>query len=257
MPEAAVADQADGLRRLIGRRRLRVLPVLGDPADAASAACVVGLACASSGAGRRTYVLDEGAGGIAAALGLTWRAELADLLEGRRDIAQVVLPGPCGVGIVPARKGVAALLEAGASGADLFEGFAQLSARPDLVIFHLEDAGAARLLPEDSELLVLARPGEEALTGAYARIKRLVQGGRPRMRLLVHGADAGEGNGVHAQLAAVARRFLAADLLYAGHIERDPALAGGGARSAPRLTGLFQRCAEGLEAWRLPEYGTA
>lgn len=255
---SGAADQASGLRRMLGRRRLRVLPVLGGARDVGATTCVLGLACASAAAGQRTLVLDEGASGVAGALGLTWRAELSDLLCGRHEIGDVVLNGPCGVGLVPARKGIAALMDAGAAGEQIFGAFAGLAARPDFLILSLASAHAARLVPCDAELVLVTRPAPEAITATYARIKQLADGhGRRSLRLLVNRCGAREAIALHEHLSGVARRFLAVELGFAGHIESDDALLEGGARVASRRAALFRSLAEGIGQWRLAEYGAA
>lgn len=254
---AGAADQAAGLRRMLGARRLRLLPLLGGGPDVGAATCAVGLACAAAESGQRTLLIDAAAPAVAGALGYTWRAELSDLLAGRSQIGDVLLPMPGDVGLVPARKGIAEYLEGGAGGDALFGAFAQLSARPDLLVFCLDPA-AVRLLPQGCELLVVTRPTPDAITATYAKIKQLVSGhGARPLRLLVNCADAREAGELHAHMAGVARRFLAAELGYAGHVGRDPALLEGGARSAPRRLELFRGLAAALGAWRLAEYGSA
>jgi flagellar biosynthesis protein FlhG len=77
------------------------------------------------------------------------------------------------------------------------------------------------------ELVVVLRPQVEAITAAYACIKRLQQAhSLRRMRVLVnHAANAGDSGRILANLASVARSYLALALEPAGCIREDEQLA--------------------------------
>jgi flagellar biosynthesis protein FlhG len=259
MPEA-LRDQAAGLRRMLARGRLRVLPLAAGLPGAGKTTLLLGIACAVASAGRRVAVLDPSAGELAAALALTWRWELIHLLGGEREYREVALAGPAGIGIVPAAKGVAALLEAGRGGEELFGGFARLSERPDLVLLNVpaRDPGACALLPQDAELLMVTRPSRDAITATYSQLKELSRRyGRRRFRLFVNRAPEAQARGLHRHMAAVARRFLGTELAYGGSLSDEAALRAGGPAAAARCASAFDGLAHQLADWRLAEYGAS
>ena len=236
-------DQASGLRRLLRPTRVRVLPVAAGMRGTGKTSIVLELARAAAEAGRRAVILDHTRGEVATALSLTWRRELADLLEGTHEYADVALAAPGGTRVIPAARGLTRLIEEGEDGTRLFGGFAHLSEPPHLVLLNLptKDGAACTLVPAESEILLVARPTPPSLTATYARIKDMVRRhGRRRFRLLVNRADARTAEGLHATVAEVARRFLDADVAYAGAI---PA----GALDARPLLSL-------LDQWPLAEF---
>jgi len=236
-------DQATGLRRILRPGRLRVLPVAAGMHGTGKTMVVIELARAASASGQRAVILDQSRGEVAAALSLTWRRELDDLLSGEHDYAEVALPGPGGSAILPGARGIARLVEAGEDGARLFGGFAQLSSAPNLVILNLavKDGAACRLVPPEAEMLLVARPGNASVTATYSSIKNLVRRhGRRRFRLLVNRADEQAAAALHANVAEVARRFLDAEVAFGGAI----------AAGRTELGTVFNA----LEHWSLAEF---
>lgn len=251
-------DQAAGLRCLLARKRLRVLPVAAGMRGVGKTTLLLGVACAAAAAGQRVVVLDASGGDVATALGLTWRRELVHLLNGEREFRDVVLPGPAGIGIVPAAKGVAALLDAGKGGDDLFRGFTRLAARPDLVLFNTPAKDGCALLPEESELLIVTRTDREAVTATYARLKEFTRRhGRERFRLFVNRAAPAAARALHAHMAGVARRFLGAELAWGGCLADEDVLRAGGPAAAAHHAGAFGALAQALLKWPLAEYSRA
>jgi len=253
-----IRDQAAGLRHLLARERLRVLPLAAGHSGAGKTTLILGIACALAAAGRRVAVLDVGSGEVAAALSLTWRWELAHLLEGVREYREVALAGPAdGIEIVPSAKGVAALVAAGRGGEELFGAFARLGTRPDLLLFDIpaKSTGVCALLPQEAEIAIVMRPGREALTATYSCLKALVRRqGRRRFRLVVNGAPQAEAQQLHRHMAEVVRRFLDAELGWGGAVAAEPVLRAGGARAALACAGAFEALAASLSDWRLAEY---
>lgn len=256
----APGDQAAGLRRMLGRERLRVLPVATGAPGVGKTTLLLGIACAAAAAGQRVALLDPGGGEIAAALSLTWRWDLVHLLQGEREYGEIALAGPAGTDIVPAAKGVAALLEAGHGGEKLFGGIAQLTARPDLVLLNVpvRDAAACTLLPPEAELLAVTRTSREAVTATYSRLKLLARRyGRRRIRLFVNRAPDDQARELYRHMAVVARRFLGTELAYGGSLADEPVLRAGGPGAAAQCAPAFDTLAQGLADWPLAEYGTS
>ena len=89
------------------------------------------------------------------------------------------------------------------------------------------DGRLSPLAAQADELVVVLRPQVEAITAAYACIKRLQQAhSLRRMRVLVnHAANAADAGRILANLASVAKGYLALALEPAGAIREDVQLA--------------------------------
>lgn len=106
--------------------------------------------------------------------------------------------------------------------------YARLQGRLVLVDARLDGEGLlSPLAAQADELVVVLRPQVEAITAAYACIKRLQQAhALRRMRVLVnHAAVEGDANRILANLASVAKSYLALVLEPAGCIREDLQLA--------------------------------
>jgi MinD-like ATPase involved in chromosome partitioning or flagellar assembly len=264
------ADQAAGLRSLLGRRALRVLAVSGDPEAGAHAACAAQLAVSLSRAGHSVVLLDA-CGGALAALGLSAPADLDVLIRGELDFGAVAVRGGPDLRVLDARIGLPSLIESDAAGPDFFSGFLRLSEPASLLVMALPAiAGpAGRLwLPffeGGNESLLVSGPGERAITAAYAIVKQAhaglaAAGGTahaPSFRLLVNGAEGErEARALCRQLSDTARRFLGATVGYAGNVPCNARGQAFGSSAVPLFAEAgrsFSRLAAEVPGWRLPE----
>ncbi|MDH4192251.1 MAG: hypothetical protein OEW21_18845, partial [Betaproteobacteria bacterium] len=203
----APRDQAEGLRRLLSRRGLRVLPVAGGENADERAQAIAQLAAALGAAGCATVVLDQSRGGVARALGAHPRYDLLHLIEGEKTFDEVAVDAGNGVRLVPASRGLARLAERGKHAEDLFHAFARLEDPAELVLLNVETPEiAAQLLPStEGEVLLVATTAPGSVTGAYTHIKQLVRArGLTHYRvLLADTPDAIEGRRVLEHMAGV------------------------------------------------------
>lgn len=252
------SDQAAGLRRVLAPRRLRVLPVAAGCRGVGRTTLALGIACAAAQAGLRAVLLDA-AGDAAAALSLTWRWELVHLLQGEREYGEVALDGPAGIQIVPAARGVAALCGEPDGGARLFEAFARLSVRPDLLVFNtaVREAAPCALVPADADLLLVTSPSQNAVKATYARLKELARRhGRRRARLIVNRAAPERARALHEHMAGVVRRFLGIELAWGASLAPAPELATLGAGAAGgQAAARFSTLVAAMDDWSLAQFG--
>lgn len=213
-----VADQADGLRRLLARTPTRVIALAGMGRGGASSA-TMNLAAALVQQGREVLVLDEH-GATEAAICAAWAidplGDLADVADRRLSCASAVARAACGVGVLPAPLG---------------DRHAEIEARslcPNGVVLidaRIDDQGRLSALAQQAdELLLVLQPDAASITAAYAGIKRLHYAhGLQQLRFLVDGA-AGEQEAarVTANLASTGSRYLAVLLEPAGWVRADP-----------------------------------
>lgn len=264
-PASVIADQAAGLRSLLKRRALRVLPVFGDQDPAAHGACSAQLALALAGAGHQVILLDA-SGSALDALALRADADLLEMIEGRRDFAAVALRAAAGLRVIDARAGLPMLIAANAAGSDFFGGFLNLFEPAEILLLNLPALATpeGRLwLPmagNAAESLLVTMPGERALTAAYALIKQAAAPAAidalaaPAFRILVNGAD-GEraARAIGRQLSDTARRFLGVAVGYAGNLPSNTRGRGHVGAGAPHAEAAraFARIAAEVPGWRL------
>jgi flagellar biosynthesis protein FlhG len=240
-------DQAAGLRRMLGKRALRVLPLLSSMDEAAQAALALRLAAALARLGSRVVLLDASAGAVPAALGLAARGDLLHLIEGRSEFADVALDAPEGLRVLPAARGIAALEQHGGEDySQLFGAFAALRDPADLVLLNCaaHDArSACRAAGGGHELVLAMRTDGESVTGAYALVKEaLRRHGQRGYRLLFAGASSREAGPLAARMRATAKRFL------------DVELRAGGAIADAAAADDWRGVADACYGWNLPEY---
>jgi flagellar biosynthesis protein FlhG len=221
-------DQAAGLRRMLGRPAVRVLPLASSMDGAAQAALALRLAGALLQLGNRVVVLDASRGEVAAALGLAARRDLLELLQGEKEFADVALAGPEGLRVVPAARGIDLLEQAGAARYhDLFGAFAALSEPADLVLLNCAPGDvhpACRAASGGREVVLALQTDAESVTDAYALIKTaLRRDGQHSFRMLFSGASPLEAGPLLGRMSAAALRFLEVELRSGGVIPRTGA----------------------------------
>ena len=103
-PAVARTDQAEGLRRLLGRNTARVIALESAAAGVGKTSIAINVAAALATRGLQVLLLDGSvaAGNISTLLGLRSRFDLHDALDGTCAIDDVLLHGPAGVMVLPA-----------------------------------------------------------------------------------------------------------------------------------------------------------
>ena len=225
-------DQAAGLRRLLDQGGLRVLSVSTGEGAGQRNWAMINLAGALAQGGSKVLILDAGPGeqGVAAALGLRIRFDLADVLGRRRELHEVILRGPGGISVLPLSRGAGSLARLPAPDWQwLVQRCAGAGLSFDTLLADAAHAGAAA---PAAELIVLAGGNASAATQAYANVKRLCLGfARREFQVLVSNVQGeGEARAAFGNIARVARRHLCVSLDFLGHVPSDDRL-----RQAARL----------------------
>ena len=220
-------DQAEGLRRLLGGPKPRVVSLLSVLPEAEKSATLINLAASLARAGSEALLLDAHlrADGVAGRLGDLPRATLMDVARRERGLEQAVRMLPQGFRL-------AALASAGnrpaqltAHARDLEQLFQQLAQQSDIL---LADAvlGDDGMLPLPAlaagELVVQVSADAASITAGYALIKRLNAAfGRRPFGVLVSGADERQAQLVFRNMAQAANRYLALELHSFGSVPAD------------------------------------
>jgi flagellar biosynthesis protein FlhG len=216
-----VSDQADGLRRLIGRHRGRVVAVVGSSAGVGATSIAMNLAAALSHQGQPVLLFDEhrGPGSASAQCTDRPRSTWSALSAGGMPIEAATGRALGAVTVLPASVGAAnpaadprTLLPPG--------GIALVDAA-------LDGRGALSALASQADnVVVVLQPHPASITAAYACIKALHRAHAPRHLhiLLTQTLDAAEAQQISDNLVSTGSNYLALSLLPAGCVSADACL---------------------------------
>jgi len=135
-------DQASGLRAIAESIRkvevnVQVIAVSSGKGGVGKTNVVANLAVASAQQGRRVMIMDAdlALGNLDVLLGLNPSFTLEDVLQGHRELAEVIVNGPQGVKILPATSGAQDLTAlTNDQQIRLQQGFVELANPPDLLL---------------------------------------------------------------------------------------------------------------------------
>jgi flagellar biosynthesis protein FlhG len=258
-------DQAEGLRRLLDRNRLRVVSVSAGGAGGGKTGAVINLAGALAELGKDVLILDENpaAQGVIAALGLNPRFDMEHVIRRERDLDEVIVRGPAGIRILPLARGTRSLAQLDARDQQwLLQRCGRLAFPVDTLLVDAAPGGAGALLWPGSaaeEVVVLAGGSATAITAAYARIKQLAgEFARREFHILVSSvASEAEARAIFGNIARVARRYLQVSLHFMGHIPPDDKLRHAARLRLPVVAAFpgaaasagFRRLAQAISGW--------
>jgi flagellar biosynthesis protein FlhG len=231
-------DQANELRQLVkccvtptlpvAAKRPGVIAVAGGKGGVGTTTVAVNLAFMLSRRELRTVLVDAaGSGGAGALCQIEPRHCLADVLAGRSALGEAIQPGPERLQIVPGMWGLENQTDFTATAMDrLFTQLPGLGDSTDIVVL---DAGnsasrmAGRCWQEADAVLAVTTPHSAAVMETYAAIKLLWPRERSgAIHLLVNmAADRQSADDVYNRLAKACHRFLAVQVLSAGHVAVD------------------------------------
>jgi flagellar biosynthesis protein FlhG len=178
--------------------------------------------------GRRVMLLDAdlGLANVDVLLGLTPKRTLADVIEGRCELRDVLLQGPGGIRIVPAASGTQSMVHLSpAQHAGLIQAFSDIGDNLDVLVIDtaagIGDSVVSFVRAAQEVLVVCDEP--TSITDAYALIKLLNRDyGMNRFRVLANMAQSPqEGRNLFAKLTKVTDRFLDVALQYVGAVPYD------------------------------------
>lgn len=217
-------DQAEGLRRLLGRQTPKVLTLVSGGTRTGKTSAAINLGVALAQGGRSVMVLDENAGprNVTGTLRIDTIADMVDAVRGSRPLERTLVPGPEGLVILPAARGVQALPSMDEAGRNrLVEGFARIGGALDFIVVDTASGASSRLLPlsdPDQEIVLVANCSGVAQANALGMIKLMHREfGARNLHLLVSMARSqAEGEAAYYNLANVADRHLGVGLEFLG-----------------------------------------
>ena len=220
MMTKTVADQADGLRRLMGRDRGRLLAMVGSHSGAGSTSITLNLAMALWHLGQNVLVLDEHGGPRSAwaSCSIAARATWAEVAGGRVKLAA---GAGWAWGALPVLVAHPQSTPATADPRRALPGrIALLDACIDA------QGGLSPLARQADDIVIVLQPKAASLQAAYARIKQLHQAQAVlQLRvLLTQAGDPEEARLITRNLVHAGSHYLAMSLQPAGSIRADPNL---------------------------------
>ncbi|MEJ1355044.1 MAG: MinD/ParA family protein [Candidatus Sedimenticola sp. (ex Thyasira tokunagai)] len=262
------ADQAAGLRRMINPEPVRVIAVTGGKGGVGKTNVSVNLAVTLADLGKRVMLLDAdlGLANIDVMLGLHPEYDLSHVLNGERNLEEVVIDGPSGIKVVPGASGVQQMAELSeAEHAGLISAFSEVGADLDILIVDTA-AGISDTVISFSravqELIVVVCDEPASITDAYAMIKLLNREySVDRFHILANMTrHPQEGRNLYNKICRVTDRYLDVMLSYMGSIPYDESLLKAVRAQKPvvhayprsRIAQTFKNLAKKADNWPVP-----
>jgi flagellar biosynthesis protein FlhG len=222
-------DQAAGLRRMTQPRPIRVIAVTGGKGGVGKTNVAVNLAMAMSQAGKKVMIMDAdlGLGNIDVLLGLHPKANLHHVINGERNLEEIIMEGPGGIKVIPASSGVQDMAQLNSqTHAGLITAFSELSQDMDVLIIDTAAGISDTVISfarAAQELMVVVTDEPASITDAYAIIKLLSRDyGVFRFHIVANMAEGAQhGKEIYTKMAKVTDRFLDVALDYMGYVPAD------------------------------------
>ena len=247
---------------------VQVIAVTGGKGGIGKTNVSVNLSLALADMGRRVVLLDAdlGLANVDVLLGLKPKATLADVLEGKCDLRDVMVTGPGGIRIVPAASGAANMVSLSPQQhAGLIQAFSEIGDNIDVLVVDTAAGigdSVVSFVRAAQEALIVVCDEPTSITDAYALIKLLNRDhGMTRFRVLANMVGTPqEGRMVFAKLTKVTDRFLDVALQYVGAVPFDEAVR----KSVQKQRAVFEAfprskaslairaIAQKVDAWPLP-----
>lgn len=224
-------DQAERLRALMGtsERRARVIAIASGKGGVGKTNLAVSLAIALAQKSKRVVLadLDIGLANADVLLGVQPRVHAGHVLAGEVAALEALTQAAGGVWLLPGATGARHLSDLEKTERDfLCRSLAEIESTADFLVLD-SAAGISRNVVQFAahadEVIVVTTPEPTAITDAYALLKAISrEKGSGRLRIIVNLAnDAAEAERVFARIQAVARRFLAIEIAFLGHVVAD------------------------------------
>ncbi|MDR3300235.1 MAG: AAA family ATPase [Candidatus Accumulibacter sp.] len=223
------ADQADGLRRLFARERLRVVSFAAGSSGVGKSLLVANVASCLAQLGKSVLVFDENVGRrtIASCFGMTARHDLSHVIGGEHPMTDVLLGVAPGIQVLPAAGAAGQLGKLNEAQRQALVGaLCALDEPPDVILVDTSAAHPLGFSPfglAAHDAVVVLAPTPASITEAYALIKKVsLCYARRDYRVLVNGARGEkEGRAVFGNIERVTNGQRFARLAFAGCIPLD------------------------------------
>lgn len=226
-----MSDQATKLRAMAANhaRRPRIITVTSGKGGVGKTNVLVNLAIALQQRGHRVVVVDAdlGLANVDILLGMQPEFTLQHVLDGERQLREVVTVGPAGLRVVPGCNGIPRIADLSArKRRELLQSFSMLETDADFILIDTA-AGLGRSVVQFAlaadEVVIITTPEPSAVTDAYAMIKVLHQERyTPRTHLIINLAHTrAEAVAIAEKVTHVVRQFLHMHIQPLGYVLYD------------------------------------
>ena len=226
-----IVDQAEKLRLMVRstNKAARVIAITSGKGGVGKTNVAANLAICLVAAGKDVVLIDAdlGLANLDVMLNLRARNTLADVIDGRRHLDEIIQTGPGGIRIICGASGLTQLADLNEFQRQrIIQEISSLEHQSDFIVIDT-GAGISRDVLNFCEAadhtVVVTTPDPTSITDAYAVIKRTTQAhSGARLSLLVNMVESrSEAKRVYQRLANATQRFLSAPLYDAGYVLRD------------------------------------
>ncbi|MGM0633880.1 MAG: MinD/ParA family protein [Pseudomonadota bacterium] len=250
-----------------GENPIQVVAVTGGKGGVGKTSMSVNLGLALNAMGKRVVLLDAdmGLANVDVLLGIRAEHTIADVMEGRCELRDILVTTDQGLHVIPASSGIRAVTNMSQQQhGGLISAFSELGDDMDVLLIDTA-AGIAdnvvSFVSASREVIIVVCDEPSSMTDAYALIKVLNRDCDKRdFRIVANMTrSATEGERLFRKFAAAATRFLDVNLQYAGDVPWDDTLRKATQRQVPLLEGwpgspaarAYQRLAREVADWPL------
>ena len=258
-------DQAEGLRRLLGRGNLRVIALAAGCSGVGQTSATINIAAALVARGRQVLVIDENSGpaNVGGSLGLRPRFDLQNVVRRECSVEDALLYERGGVAVLPVAAATREL--PGLRRAErerLIRSLSHLEDRFDVVLVdtRFSAAGPGLMSAAAQDTIIVSSAAMRAITASYALIKRLRAGRREgRLHVLLNRVAVERNAGViFGNLQRVARHHLQTPIECLGCVPKDDNLQRAAQEFQPVVevypasasAAGYRRIAEAIAGWQ-------
>jgi len=262
-------DQAEGLRRAVRPKPVRVITVTSGKGGVGKTNISANLAVTMANSGKKVLLLDAdlGLANIDVVLGLRAKYNLSHVLSGKCSLEEILIEGPSGVKIIPASSGIQNMAELSkAEHAGLIRSFSDLSFTPDVLIVDtaagISDS-VVSFANASHDLVVVVCDEPASITDAYALIKLLnKEHSYNRFRVITNMVgSAQEGHELYRKLLKVTDKFLDVTLNHMGSVPYDEYLRKAIQKQKPVVNSFprsrsalaFTKAIQKIDQWPVPD----
>ena len=216
-----------------GKSSVQVIAVTSGKGGVGKTNVVANLGYALTKLNKRVLVLDADVGlaNLDVVLGLSPKYNLEHVLNGEKNISEVIISGPGGMKILPASSGVQELSDLSkAQKLCLLSELDSLQDETDVLLIDTSAGISSNVMYFNlaaQEILIVVSPEPTSITDAYAMMKVLfLKHSENHFKLLINSAkNAEEAKEVFNNLSLVGQKFLNLSMDYWGYILQDEHVA--------------------------------
>ncbi len=222
-------DQAEGLRRVVKPRPVKIIAISSGKGGVGKTNVSVNLALSMAKEGKEVLLLDAdlGLANVDVMLGLSTEYDLSHVMNGERTLEEIMVEGPENIKVIPASTGISEManLDLGQQ-MGLINAFSDLSCAVDVMII---DTGAGiadsviNICGATQDIIVVVHDEPASITDAYAFIKVMSRKHKiSKFHILANMThEAREGRELFNKLSKATDRFLDVVLSFIGAVPYD------------------------------------